>query len=443
MQLYGVDFDEYNMDLNSESVDVTVWCLTYNHKKYIEDAIKGFINQKCDYKVEVIIMDDHSTDGAGAIIAQYAKKYPNVIKALIARRNFFKDPNRVLIIRALQREYVRGRYVAFCEGDDCWIDRRKLQIQMVYMDNNRDCAMTVHGGIKIDFYDDSKITVFDSIDNDADLSVEDVLWYRTRMDTASMVVRRDCLQMEDMFYDRGAGDWVRQLYCAANGKVHYFDRPMSIYRYRTPDSWSISRIGDNYSNTKYMIRMLDFFKDYNDYTNKKYDKEIINRAFYFVEWLSHICESDYSQFQHFLKKLKNEIPSLNETIKEFMRYMNFYMLTKGKSPYSYELNLNLFGNRKIIIWGIGVGGERLADYLDKAGIDYYGFCVSELRDELYMDKKVFDIHEFGDTEEYIVFVGIFSISWEELRNQLERDGIRHYYFPYLFHYKSEKSMIFQ
>ena len=54
---------------------VSICCLAYNHEKYIKDAIDSFLKQKTDFKFEVLIHDDASTDSTAAIIKEYEKKY--------------------------------------------------------------------------------------------------------------------------------------------------------------------------------------------------------------------------------------------------------------------------------------------------------------------------------------------------------------------------------
>ena len=62
-----------------EGVLVSVWCVAYNHELYIRDAIEGFLKQKTNFRYEVIIHDDASTDNTAKIIKEYEKKYPDLI----------------------------------------------------------------------------------------------------------------------------------------------------------------------------------------------------------------------------------------------------------------------------------------------------------------------------------------------------------------------------
>ena len=66
---------------------VSIRCITYNHEKYIRDALEGFVMQKTNFKFEAIVHDDASTDNTAAIIQEYAEKYPEIIKPIFETEN--------------------------------------------------------------------------------------------------------------------------------------------------------------------------------------------------------------------------------------------------------------------------------------------------------------------------------------------------------------------
>lgn len=105
---------------------VSVLIVTYNQEKFIRQAIESALAQKTDFDYEILIGDDCSTDGTGAICAEYQKRHPDKIRFITADRN----------VRALGgngnrlRCRVRGEFVAPLEGDDYWTDPGKLQKQV-------------------------------------------------------------------------------------------------------------------------------------------------------------------------------------------------------------------------------------------------------------------------------------------------------------------------
>lgn len=104
---------------------VTVLCVTYNHKDYIARCIDGIISQKTQYKFELIVHDDASTDGTTEIIKEYEKKYPEIIRGIYENENQYSKG--IDIAERFLLPKVKGRFVANCDGDDEWIDPYKMQ----------------------------------------------------------------------------------------------------------------------------------------------------------------------------------------------------------------------------------------------------------------------------------------------------------------------------
>ena len=66
---------------------VIVWCLTYNQKDFIRDALNGFVMQQTNFPFEVVVHDDASTDGTTEIVMEYAERYPEIIKPILEKTN--------------------------------------------------------------------------------------------------------------------------------------------------------------------------------------------------------------------------------------------------------------------------------------------------------------------------------------------------------------------
>lgn len=122
-------------------IKVSVFCVTYNQEKYIEDAIEGFLKQKTDFQYEIIIHDDCSTDNTTNIIREYEKRYPNKIKAIYEKENVYKESPYLILVSMYK--IFRGKYIAFCEGDDYWIDPEKLQKQYNILESQSQCSICV------------------------------------------------------------------------------------------------------------------------------------------------------------------------------------------------------------------------------------------------------------------------------------------------------------
>lgn len=115
---------------------VSAKMLTYNHRPFIKNAIEGILNQKTNFPYELVIGEDCSTDGTREIVFEYARKHPNVIRLITSERNVGAKQNSRRVDAAC-----RGKYVAYCEGDDYWHRPDKLQLQADYLEKNHDCGL--------------------------------------------------------------------------------------------------------------------------------------------------------------------------------------------------------------------------------------------------------------------------------------------------------------
>jgi glycosyltransferase involved in cell wall biosynthesis len=118
---------------------VSICCITYNHEKYIRDAIESFLMQETDFTFEIIIHDDASTDKTADIIREYEKKYPELIKPIYQTENQYSKGVNILSFIYNQ---AKGKYIAPCEGDDYWTDPFKLQMQVTFLEKNPDYVIT-------------------------------------------------------------------------------------------------------------------------------------------------------------------------------------------------------------------------------------------------------------------------------------------------------------
>lgn len=109
-----------------DAIDITILCLSYNHARYLEQCLEGIFSQKVEANIEIVIHDDASTDGSRQIIERYAGSHPKIVRSAYQLENQFSRGVNPL---AAALPFLRGRYVAVCEGDDIWTDEGKLQAQ--------------------------------------------------------------------------------------------------------------------------------------------------------------------------------------------------------------------------------------------------------------------------------------------------------------------------
>ena len=172
---------------------VSICCLTYNHAPFIRKALDGFLMQEPPTSVskdepwyEILIHDDASTDGTDAIIKEYAAKYPDRIFPLYEEINQYSHGGKGKM-DLFNYNRVRGKYVAYCEGDDYWTDSQKLQKQVDFMESHSDYSICFHDFVVHDCvrdveYESKDICSYRSLEDKSpegvDISIADYIEYR-------------------------------------------------------------------------------------------------------------------------------------------------------------------------------------------------------------------------------------------------------------------------
>jgi glycosyltransferase involved in cell wall biosynthesis len=131
---------------NSTPLLVSICMITYNHEPYIQQAVESVVTQKTEFRIELVIGEDCSTDNTRKICDALQEKYPALIKLLPSVKNLGVTPNFVRTLEACT-----GKYIAFCEGDDYWIDPSKLQKQVEFLEANSDFIASYHDVKVVDF----------------------------------------------------------------------------------------------------------------------------------------------------------------------------------------------------------------------------------------------------------------------------------------------------
>lgn len=203
---------------------VSIRCCTYNQEKYIRDALEGFVMQKTNFRFEAIVHDDVSTDGTADIIREYAEKYPDIIKPIYETENQHSKHDGSLT--RIMDAACTGKYIAYCEGDDYWIDPLKLQKQVDFLEAHPEVAYSCHR-FKVlkqqdgTFSEDWNTFYKDPANNNVSEFLFDTEYAFTKgwiTLTLTQVVRRSALNFEYQKHFKYARDVHNIYYILQNGK---------------------------------------------------------------------------------------------------------------------------------------------------------------------------------------------------------------------------------
>lgn len=220
-----------NWSKNYTQPMVSIRCITYNQEQYIAQALDSFLKQETSFPFEIDIHDDASTDKTADIIREYETKYPEIIKPVYESENMYSKHNGA--IDRIMRDSCRGKYVAFCEGNDYWIDSNKLQRQVDFLEQNPDYSLSSENGLVL--YTENDCVEPFSEEQERDYNLEDLLVKR-RFPTASVVALNKYI-LELPFHKRLWNTAIWGL-LAQKGKVHYNPIISSVYRCGSEDAKS-------------------------------------------------------------------------------------------------------------------------------------------------------------------------------------------------------------
>jgi glycosyltransferase involved in cell wall biosynthesis len=201
---------------------VSICMITYSHQEYIEHAINGVLMQDCDFEIELIISNDCSPDKTNEIITKIINSHPksNVIKYYNLNKNIGMMSNFISCLKK-----AKGKFIALCEGDDYWIDKKKLQRQVDFMNNNSNYSLIAENGLVLNSI--LNTTYSFSEDNEKDIEIYELLTKR-QFPTASVLFKNNDL---NGFYElEYKGDTILWCYLATKGKIKYLPNISSVYR---------------------------------------------------------------------------------------------------------------------------------------------------------------------------------------------------------------------
>lgn len=266
---------------NNNEIIVSVGMLAYNHGLYIEQAIQSVLMQIVNFKVEIVIAEDYSNDNTRRILWKYAKKYPHLIRVIMRDYNIGMQANYNDMLNSL-----RGKYIAFLDGDDYWVNPHKLQLQVDFLEKNQNYIATAHNTLTINKYGNEHEGINKWKIRDSHIfSLKDFEKEFHAAHISSVVTRNILLTMDDntknaFIMCKANPDLKFNLLMVLHGDVYVFNDIMSHYRFIIDEgtSWNAS-IQDKNMLREYYDVYLDLEKfaleNYNTNINLSSSKNVM------------------------------------------------------------------------------------------------------------------------------------------------------------------------
>lgn len=309
---------------------VTVWCLTYNHRKYIEKCIEGFLMQKTNFIFEVVIHDDASTDGTSDVVRHYSELYPSIIKPIYETENQYLKYDG-FVYRLIEKE-INGKYVAVCEGDDYWTDPLKLQKQFDFMESHPDYSLVTHqtdvvnpDGVFVYHINERKEGPINKIDYRLDFPHISSFFY--------INIRHKCYftpERQDKAYLFNGWDKSLALLLFSIGKIYYMNETMSCYRKNLHgDNWTSRALISNQTllRMKNELGLINQIKSYglNINADKRYYSNVVLYSLLFM--INHPSKYNYHILIHSFTASPNRFKCIVSVItalpRSFLHYLKY------------------------------------------------------------------------------------------------------------------------
>lgn len=228
----------------TEEIKVSVCVTAYNQEKYIAEALESVVNQQTTFPFEVIIHDDASTDRTSQIISEFAERYPSLFITILQKQN--QVSQGVNIDKAFILPKCRGKYLAFLEGDDYWLDSYKLQKQYDAMERQPTSSICVH---RVKLMDESgrqpdkllpsqkKLTQETLISGTEYLHYQEYL-FQTGSYFFKTSIMKEFSEKGTKLAEHFNGDDCILRWAIQKGTILFLNETMSVYRTNVPNGWS-------------------------------------------------------------------------------------------------------------------------------------------------------------------------------------------------------------
>ncbi len=284
---------------------VSILCATFNHFPLIRDALNGFLMQETSFPFNIVIHDDASSDGTADVLREYEKRFPRIIQVIIQSTNLYSQGLRR---DKFVKPYCKGRYIAWCEGDDYWLDPKKLQIQVGFLEENPDFVMSGHDAVVVDEFGVVRRLGQLPGSQKRDFDCNELIHGQAWILTMSRVSRN--VEMEPAFESRfiQAGDVFLSSRMGLYGKYKFHsDIVPACYRRHAGGIWSLTSENDRFAATVSTLLWIGrFYRRINkDEVAKQFEKRVFRSTLGRIPFMMLIREMVVRVF--FLRSLRRAL----------------------------------------------------------------------------------------------------------------------------------------
>jgi glycosyltransferase involved in cell wall biosynthesis len=288
---------------------VSVIILAFQHVDFISRCIESALMQKTLFQMEILIGEDESVDGTREICEEYKKRFPDKIRLFLRSRKDVININgrptgRFNFIKCVEAS--RGRYIAFCEGDDYWTDPNKLQKQVDFLESNPDCVACHHWQEIAEMGASGEFAIKEAPRNGQGYlaveksGVEKIFTNELRIKSRTVMFRNVLTEFPEWFYKVAYGDVPLTMLLGKYGDFGFINEPMAVYRQTGKGVSALGRENWLFTYNQY-IEWIKIWEYGNQHYADKYIKETLVTIFYFYKVIFEKYKYSSSVFYKMIK----------------------------------------------------------------------------------------------------------------------------------------------
>ena len=248
---------------NQQMPKLRVVLVTYNHEKFITQALDSVLSQETNFDYDTVVLEDCSTDSTRTILKEYQEKHPKNLHLVLAEQN--QNSNESWL-RAFQE--APSEYVATLDGDDFWTSPHKLQKQVDFLESHPECSMCFHN-VRV-FYEDKSHESYDfTSPEQKEISGLREILLGNCINGSSPVFRTSVFEnLPDWLLTLKWADWGAYVWAAHHGNLGYIKEIIGAYRIHWKGFYSGMSWIDQLGGT------IQFYQTMKKHLDPKYRKPI-------------------------------------------------------------------------------------------------------------------------------------------------------------------------
>lgn len=292
-----------------DTVKVSVSMTTYNHERFIAQAIESVLMQRTDFPIELVIGEDCSTDNTRAIVRDYGERYSDRIRLLLHEHNLGGGGNVTAVIKAC-----RGKYIAPLEGDDYWTDPLKLQKEVDFLETHPEYVLC-HYDAKI-VNEQSELIKPSKLPNTLkhDFSAEELIRGAAWILTSTACFRNVLRELPPEYFKVLNGDTFLFSILGNFGKSKYLGDSIKPDAYRVHSGGIWSSMGDSWQRAYNLLNTYYWLRMYYDRLSKRAHSQSFAHALLHADILYRLSDADqvHSTLADHLQRLHDRLATLRE-----------------------------------------------------------------------------------------------------------------------------------